>query len=85
MSAMQRYIVSIFGETHTFVSDDREDAVRASAQLVDSLMKELAAKTHITDAKRLAILVAVRLAQQTQEHHTKLIDLITQKMDEAAL
>lgn len=76
IAPLQKYKVTIFGEPHSLISDDSEQLVTSSVQLVDALMKEVALKTGSTDVKQLAILVALHLAQQKLNDQFKMLHLI---------
>lgn len=56
------YKVTIFGEMYTLISDEAEEQVVKSAALVDTLMKEIAGSSKISDAKKVAVLAAMRIA-----------------------
>lgn len=58
------YKVSIFGDQYTLLSDEPSDRIVQAAQMVDALMKEMASSTKL-DAKGLAILAALHLANKT--------------------
>jgi cell division protein ZapA (FtsZ GTPase activity inhibitor) len=79
-SPLQKYKVSLFGEVYTLVSDESENSLLSSAALVDNLMKEIAQQTRCTDTKRLAILVALHLAQQQSNDQSKLMSLIDDEL-----
>ncbi len=79
-SPLQKYKVSLFGEIYSLVSDESESLLLNSASLVDSLMKEVAQQTRCTDTKRLAILVALHLAQQQLSDQSKLMSLIDDEL-----
>ncbi len=79
-SSAQKYKISLFGEVHAIISDDAEKLVLASAQLVDSLMKDIAAQSRCTDTKQLALLVALHLAQQKLSEQSKLMSLIDSQL-----
>jgi cell division protein ZapA (FtsZ GTPase activity inhibitor) len=79
-SPLQKYKVSLFGEIYNLVSDESESLLLSSASLVDSLMKEMAQHTRCTDTKRLALLVALHLAQQQLSDQSKLLSLIDDEL-----
>ncbi len=62
METLKKYKVSIFGESYTLVSDEREEHVLLSAQQIDCLMRDLAEKTGLADTKRIAVLAALQVA-----------------------
>jgi cell division protein ZapA (FtsZ GTPase activity inhibitor) len=86
----KQYKVSIFNEVYSFVSDEPEEHLIKAAQQLDLGMKELAEKTSLIDPKRLAILVALRVAsrlsmleshmKQCQEENQRLIDQIDREI-----
>jgi cell division protein ZapA (FtsZ GTPase activity inhibitor) len=86
----KQYKVSIFNEVYSFVSDEPEEHLIKAVQQLDAGMKELAEKASLIDSKRLAILVALRVAsrlsmleshmKQCQEENQRLIDHIDQRM-----
>ncbi len=84
ISPLQKIKVSLFGEVHALVSDDSEQSVLSSAQLVDALMKDIAQKTRCTDTKSLALLVALHLAQQQLNNQSKLMSLIDDELRSVA-
>ena len=81
--------VEIFGDQYMLISDEKEEHILHAAGLVDTIMNEIAQKTNMGDAKRVAVLVALRLASELTtleanivaiEHHKeKLIELIDKK------
>ena len=64
MNTKKSYKVTIFGDQYTLVSDESEQRVVQSASLVDTLMKEIAAASKISDHKKIAVLAALRLASK---------------------
>lgn len=75
MSEKKKYQVSIFEENYVLLSDEPEERVRESAELVNSLMKEIAHKLGISgtrDAgvKQCAILTALRMANKVLNMET---------------
>jgi cell division protein ZapA (FtsZ GTPase activity inhibitor) len=66
-SKVKKYKVTIFGESYFLLSDESEEQLITSAQLVDSLMRQIADKSQVTDSKRIAVLVALQLASKTFE------------------
>ena len=83
----KRYKIEIFGEEYTIISDEQEDRIVKSAEMVDSLMKQIVDNSQSTDVKKVAVLVALRMAndalllqqelemaQQRQEQLLKQVD-----------
>ena len=62
MNEKRSYKVTIFGDQYTLVSDESQDSILESATLLDSLMKDIAEKSKIADAKKVAVLAALRIA-----------------------
>ncbi len=56
------YSVRIFDDHYTLISDESERHIEESASMVDSLMKEIAEKSTVTDPKKVAVLTALRIA-----------------------
>lgn len=63
----KKYKLSIFGEQYSFVGDEHDERVNAAARLLDMLMRDIAEKTNIIDAKRIAVLAALQLAGSLQD------------------
>lgn len=57
----------MFGELYQLTSDEPEDHVAYIAQRVDHLMRDVAAHALGVDPKRIAVLVALRLASQLSQ------------------
>lgn len=77
------YKVQIFGDDYTLVSDESEQHIRKSAQLIDSLMTTIAHDSSINDPKQIVVLAALRIAsvlldieQVTEEDDRKKAALI---------
>jgi len=64
MNTLKKYKISIFGESYTVVSDESEEHLTSSAQRVDTLMRQIAEKSGISDSKRIAVLAALQCATQ---------------------
>ncbi len=56
------YKVQIFGDDYTLISDESEQHIRKSAQLIDSLMTTIAHDSSINDPKKIVVLAALRIA-----------------------
>jgi|ERR1700733_5065847 cell division protein ZapA (FtsZ GTPase activity inhibitor) len=80
------YKLSIFGEHYSVVSDESAQAVQKAAQLVDSIIKDIASKASHVEEKRVAVLAALQMASKiislesaitdTQQRQAKLADRI---------
>src|SRR5579864_8873279 len=64
MNEKKIHKVQIFEENYTLMSDDTESFVLKVAELVDMTMKEISRQTMITDSKKIAVLSALRIADQ---------------------
>ena len=64
MNEKKIHKVQIFEEYYTLMSDDTESFVLKVAELVDMTMKEISRQTMITDSKKIAVLSALRIADQ---------------------
>ncbi len=90
ISAIKKYKVSIFGESYSLVSDDAESQVAGAAQRVDSLMRDIAQQAQVADPKKIAVLTALKLADQVQrlqeqlgqknKEQERLLDLIDREL-----
>ncbi len=78
----KNYKVHIFDDEYVLITDESEEHIIQSATAVDSLMKELAQKSRITDAKKLAVLAALRIASKALALEN---DLIQRTQKEAEL
>jgi cell division protein ZapA (FtsZ GTPase activity inhibitor) len=87
--SVQRYKVTIGGESYFLVSDEHEEHVRAVAKLVDAQMQAIA-QLGGDDSKRVAVLVALQCAskmvaateliEKYTAHNEKLLRLITDEV-----
>jgi cell division protein ZapA (FtsZ GTPase activity inhibitor) len=86
----QSYKVIIFGDQYSLVSDESAESVFKTAQMVDTLMQEIASSGKISDAKKIAVLAALKLASNLNAlesennainaHKEKLIHRIDQEL-----
>lgn len=60
----KKYTVKIFGESYHLLSDDREELVAHSAELVDELMTDIAKRSGISEPRKLAVLAALQIASK---------------------
>lgn len=74
MSEKKRYVVQIYGQEYTLVSDETQEHVLKSAYLVDEAIRSIANASSRVDIQKAAVLTAVRLAGDLlnvqQELHT---------------
>lgn len=90
MNTIKNYKVTIFGDQYTLASDEEHEVVLKAADIVDSLMKEIAQHSKISDAKKIAVLAALQIASKAaileseseavKRHKEKLIDRINQEL-----
>lgn len=64
MNEKKSYKIQIFEEHYVLSSDESEALIQKSAELVDASMKEISRHFAITDAKKIAILSALRIASK---------------------
>lgn len=86
----KKYRLTIFGDSYSIVSDEAEEIVVSCAQQVDTLMREIARGSQIAEAKRVAVLAALKLAAEISEREEslmqyrseqrKLIDLLDREL-----
>lgn len=58
------YKLLIFDEPYSVVSDESQANVHKAALMVDTLMRDIAAKLSQIDEKRIAVLVALQIASK---------------------
>lgn len=61
-SELKKYRARIFGDTYSIVSDEKEMLILESVKIVDNLMRDIADATDSVDAKKIAVLTALKLA-----------------------
>ena len=77
-SGAQRVQIEIFGDIYRLRTDD-EEGLRRIAQLVDSTMKSIAQNTRTLATARLAVLAALKLAEdyyQLKRDYDELLELL---------
>jgi cell division protein ZapA len=62
MSEKKRYVVQIYEQEYTLVSDETKEHVLQSVCLVDEMIRSIANKSSQLDIQKAAVLTAVRLA-----------------------
>ncbi|MCX5921990.1 MAG: cell division protein ZapA [Candidatus Dependentiae bacterium] len=87
---VKNYKVTIFGDQYSLMSDESEETIVQAAALVDSLMREIAQYSKVSDGKKIAVLTALRIASRVsalesehemiKHHKEKLIDQIDQEL-----
>jgi len=81
MNESKKYNVTILGESYSIVSDESENHVKQSAELVDTLMREISGKSKLLDIKKVAVLAALCIASKTKHLEVELINS-THKQEE---
>jgi len=71
----KKYTVTIFGEQYVLVSDEAQEHVMRVSAIVDSLMNEIAQASKLSDAKKIAVLASLQVAD-------KLVALEAKKKEE---
>ena len=64
MNEKKSYKVHIFEEHYTLLSDEPEELVLNAAEMVNCFMKEISCQSAIVDQKKIAVLAALRIANQ---------------------
>ena len=87
---VKSYQLEIFNDIYTLLSEESEQHVIKSAQMVDKYMKEIADKVTSTNSQRIAVLAAVRIAsillyketelEEQQLHEEEIIELIDREL-----
>jgi cell division protein ZapA (FtsZ GTPase activity inhibitor) len=62
--SVNKYSFNIFNEKYQIVSDSQEDLVSKAVARVDALMKDISSKLESKDKGRVAILAALKLAEE---------------------
>lgn len=85
---IKKYKISVYGESYTVISDEPEEHILKSANLVDCCMKEICQSRPQTQVSRIAVLVAMQMASKMLESVKKLdyqkkeFDKLIQKIDQ---
>lgn len=61
-SELKKYRAHVFGDTYAIVSDEKEVLILEAVKIVDSVMREIADASQITDPKKIAVLTALKIA-----------------------
>ena len=81
MNEKKSYKVQIFEEHYVLSSDESEALVMKAAEMVDAYMKEISHQCANVDAKKIAVLAALRVAsklvniecEQSAEHERQVV------------
>ncbi len=60
----KKFKVNIFGDQYMLVSDQSQEYVMKVALTVDILMRDIAQNAQVSDGKRVAVLAALKVADQ---------------------
>lgn len=63
----KKYKIDIFDEEYVLISDEAEPLIHNAALFVDKTMREIQ-KSGIRDAKKIAVLAALRCASLLEQH-----------------
>lgn len=87
---LNKYKVTIAGESYFLVSDEPEERILKVARYVNDQIRTIAQEGHSDDSQRLAVLVALQstskmmesaeLLKDHQEHNERMIELISQEV-----
>lgn len=61
----KNYKLQIFGERYSLVSDESENFLIQSAQVLDGLMQSISQDYRIVDPKKIAVLAALRIVHKS--------------------
>jgi len=64
MNETKGYKVIIFDDPYSLISDESQEKISQSANLVDSLMREIDNKLSTKDPKKIAVLAALHIANK---------------------
>jgi len=74
MESINKYTISLFGESYTIVSDENEEHLLATSDRLDQMMKDVSRESGITDYRRVAVLAALQLASNVQKLEQQIED-----------
>lgn len=69
---VKKYTVTVFDDSYTLMSDEPEQSFMQAVNYVDSLMHEISSKSQCLDAKRIAVLTALKIAHSLLQAESKL-------------
>lgn len=75
MSEMKNYTIKVLNDRYIVQSDEQEDFVLKTAQLVDMFAHEILEKNKHIDHKKVAVLAALRLAGQVIHMENKISNI----------
>ena len=72
MEELKKLNVTILGKNYSISTNEEESNICNAAKLVDSLMKNVANKTVLKDSSKMAVLVALQLANDLEKTRKQL-------------
>ena len=84
----KKYTVTIFGDQYVLVSDEVQEHVMRVAALVDSLMNQISEGAKLSDAKKIAVLASLQLAdklvllEEKEKREKKQFEALTRAIDQ---
>ena len=60
----KKHTVTIFGDQYTLVSDEPQEHLMHVAAFVDSFMHDIAEASKMSDAKKIAVLASLQIAEK---------------------
>ena len=67
MAEVKRYTISIGGQQYSLVSDEGQESVSTTANMVDELVEQILHNRTDVSFDKAAVLTALKLAQRVQE------------------
>ena len=64
MKEIKKLKVNIFGESYSISTDENEEDVQQAVEMVNTLIKDITAKTNFRDNFKVVVLVALQLASR---------------------
>ena len=81
MEELKKLKIAVFGKSYCITTDENERDVSHAVELVNSLMKAIASKTHLQDDSKIAVLAALQLANDLSKSQG-LLDLWQTRMQD---
>ena len=72
MKELKSLNLTIFNKNYSISTDENEDIIFQAAKKVDFLMNELSNKTSLKDDTKIAVLVALQLANDLEKNRKRL-------------
>jgi len=74
MNEQKKYKLSIAGNEYSIISDESQELIVKSAEMVDSFMKEFLTAAPKADQQKIAVLVALQLASKLYKAEMQVAD-----------